>query len=63
MCRVMNLVVRDESKDETEEGQVNQEEQEEEEVLNLEEENLFKAITMIGKNNLNYFPFGFGYYF
>ena len=45
----MNLTIRDESEDETEEGQVNQEEQEEEEVLNLEEEKLFKAITKIGK--------------
>ena len=45
----MNLTIRDESEDEREEGQVNQEEQEEEEVLNPEEERLFKAITKIGK--------------
>ena len=42
----MNLTIRDESDDERE-GQVAQEE--EEEVLNLEEERLFKAITKIGK--------------
>ena len=42
MHRGMNLTVRDESEDEREEGQVNQEEQE-------EEENLFKALTKIGK--------------
>ena len=45
----MNLTIRDESEDEREEGQVNQEEQEEEEVLNLEEERIFKALTKIGK--------------
>ena len=45
----MNLTIRDESDDEREgEGKVDQEEQEEE-VLNLEEEKLFKAITKIGK--------------
>ena len=49
MRRGMNLIVRDESEDERKEGQVNQEEQEEEEVLNLEDEKLFKAITKIGK--------------
>ena len=49
MHRGMNLTIRDESEDEREEGQMNQEEQEEEEVLNLEEEKLFKAITKIGK--------------
>lgn len=44
----MNLVVSDESDDEREgEGQVDQEEQEE--VLNLEEEKLFKAINKIRK--------------
>ena len=48
MRRGMNLAIRDESEDEREEGQANQEEQEEE-VLNLEEEKLFKAITKIGK--------------
>ena len=48
MHRGMNLAERDESEDEREEGQVNQEEQEEE-VLNLEEEKLFKALTKIGK--------------
>ena len=49
MHRGMNLNVRDESEDERDEGQVNQEEQEEEEVLNPEEERLFKALTEIGK--------------
>ena len=49
MHRGMNLSARDESEDEREEGQENQEEQEEEEVLNLEEERLFKALTKIGK--------------
>ena len=44
----MNLAKRDESEDEREEGQENQEEQEEE-VLNPEEEKLFKALTKIGK--------------
>ena len=44
----MNLVIRDESEDEREEGQENQEEQEEE-VLNPNEEKLFKALTKIGK--------------
>ena len=49
MHRGMNLFIRDESEYERGgEGQVNQEEQEEE-VLNQEEENLFKAITKIGK--------------
>ena len=49
MCRGMNLTVRDETEDEREgEGQVDQEEQEEE-VLNLEEEKIFKAISKIGK--------------
>ena len=52
MHKGMNLIIRDKSEDEREEGQVNQEEQEEqeeEEVLNLEEERLFKALTKIGK--------------
>ena len=49
MRRGMNLAVRDESEDEREKGQVNQKEQEEEEVLNPEEERLFKALTKIGK--------------
>ena len=44
----MNLTIRDESDDEREEGQVDHEEQEEE-VLNPEEEQFFKAITKIGK--------------
>ena len=44
----MNLIIRDESDDEREEGQVDQEEQKEE-VLNPKEERLFKAITKIGK--------------
>ena len=44
----MNLTIRDESEDEREEGQVNQEEQEEE-VLNPDEEKLFKALTKFGK--------------
>ena len=48
MRRGMNLAERDESEDEREEGQENQEEQEEE-VLNPNEERLFKAITKIGK--------------
>ena len=48
MCRGMNLTVRDESEDEREEGQANKEEQEEE-VLNPDEEKLFKAISKIGK--------------
>ena len=49
MHREMNLVVIDESYEEREEErQVDQEEQEEE-VLNLEEERIFKAITKIGK--------------
>ena len=48
MHRGMNLTVRDESEDEREEEQVDQEEQEEE-VFKLEEENLFKVITKIGK--------------
>ena len=48
MCRGMNLVIRDESEDERVEGYVNQEEQEEE-VLNLEEENIFKAIQRLEK--------------
>ena len=49
MCRGMNLTIRDESDDEREgEGKVDQEEQEEE-VLKPEKENLFKAITKIGK--------------
>ena len=47
MRRGMNLPVRDESEDEREEGQENQEEQEE--VLNPNEERLFKALTKIGK--------------
>ena len=47
MRRGMNLAIRDESDVETEgEGQVDQEE-EEEEVLNPEEESMFKAITKI----------------
>ena len=50
MHRGMNLTLRDESDDEREQGKVNQEEQEEEEVLNLEEERLFKAITKIRKD-------------
>ena len=45
----MNLAIRDESKDEREEGQVNQEEQEEQEVLNSQEEGIFKFLTKIGK--------------
>ena len=49
MRRGMNLAVRDESKDKREEGQMNQEEQEEEGVLNPKEERLFKALTKIGK--------------
>ena len=49
MHRRMKLAVRDENEDEREEGQANQEEQEEEEVLNPEEERLFKALTKIGK--------------
>ena len=48
MCRGMNLTIEDESDDERGEGQVDQEGQEEE-VLNPKEENLFKAITKIGK--------------
>ena len=44
MRRGMNLTVRDEIEDEREEGKVNQEEQKEE-VLNPEEEKLFKALT------------------
>ena len=48
MRRGMNLAERDESEDEREEGQANQEEQEEE-VLNPEEEKLFKALTKFGK--------------
>ena len=47
MHRGVNLVGRDESKNEREEGQVAQ--KEEEEVLNPKEERLFKAITKIGK--------------
>ena len=47
MFRGMNLTIRDQSEDEREEGQVHQEEQKE--VLNLEEERFFKAITKIGK--------------
>ena len=43
----MNLAIRDESDDEREEGQATQED--EEEILNLEEERLFKTITKIGK--------------
>ena len=43
----MNLAERDESEDEREEGQANQEEQEEE-ILNPDEEKLFKALTKIG---------------
>ena len=47
--RGMNLIARDESEDEREgEEKVDQEEQEEE-VLNLEEEKLFKSLTKIGK--------------
>ena len=46
----MNLSIRDESEDEREEGQVDQKEQEEE-VLNPEEERLFKDITKIGKRH------------
>ena len=42
----MNLSIRDESENEREEGKADKEE---EEVLNLEEERLFKAITKIGK--------------
>ena len=44
----MNLAERDESEDEREEGQENQDEQEQE-VLNPNEERLFKALTKIGK--------------
>ena len=44
----MNLVVRDESEDKREEeGNIGQEG--EDEVLNLEEERLFRAISKIGK--------------
>ena len=49
MLGQINLAVRDESEDERKEGQVDQEEQEEEEVLNPKQERLFKAITKIGK--------------
>ena len=45
----MNLAIRDESKDERGEGQVNPEEEEEEEFFNPEEERFFKALTKIGK--------------
>ena len=56
MHRGKNLTVRDESDDERErEGKVDKEEQEEE-VLNLEEEKLFKAITKIGKRPKFYVP-------
>ena len=48
MHRGINLVIRDESEDEREEGQVDQEEQEEG-VLNPKEERLFKAINKIVK--------------
>ena len=48
MHRGMSLIIRDESEDEREEGKVDQVEQEEE-LLNLEEEKLFKAIAKIGK--------------
>ena len=51
MHRGMNLIIRDENEDEREEGQIDQEEQEEE-VLNPEEERLFKAITKIGKRHM-----------
>ena len=51
----MNLTKRDKSEDEREEGQENQEEQEEE-VLNPNEERLFKAITKIGKRPCLMFP-------
>ena len=49
MHRGMNLAIRDKSEDEREEWHENQEEQEEEEVLNPEEERLFKALTKIEK--------------
>ena len=50
MRRGTNLSIRDESDDEREgEGQVDQEEQEEE-VLNLEEEKLFKALQRLEKD-------------
>ena len=48
MCEGMNLTIRDENEDERDDVEVDQEEQEEE-VLNLEEERLFKAITKIAK--------------
>ena len=48
MHRGLNLIVTDKREDQREEGQVDQEEQEEE-ILSLEEERLFKAITKIGK--------------
>ena len=48
MHRGMNLTIMDENEDEGEEGQVDQEEKQEE-VLNIEEERIFKAITNIGK--------------
>ena len=48
MHRGMNLAIRDEREDEREEGQANQEEQQEE-VLNPDEEKLFKALIKIGK--------------
>ena len=47
----MNLAMRDESEDEREEEQDNQEEQEEEEALNPKKENIFKALTKIGKRS------------
>ena len=47
MHRGMNLTIKDESDDEREKGQAAQEE--EEEVLNPKEENLFKALTKIVK--------------
>ena len=48
MHRGMNLTIRDKSEDKRKEGQVDEKEQEEK-VLNLEEERIFKAITKIGK--------------
>ena len=55
MHRGMNLTIRDESADEREgEGKVNQEE--EEEVLNPKEENIFNAISKIGQRPKLMFP-------
>ena len=53
MRRGMNLAIRDESENGREEGQATQEE---EKILNLEEERIFKAITKIGKDLSSMFP-------